>query len=77
MFKFGEKVPKMAFLEVLSLVFRWNNEVCDEDRHESFLQSDTIILMGIIKHSQSFQNSEFTMLLQYLKKEVRVKVDFL
>ena len=42
-----------------------------------YIQIDTMILMGIIKHSQSFQNSKFTMSLQYFKKEVRDKVDFL
>ena len=30
--------------------------------------------MGMVKHSQSFQNSKFAMSLQYLKKEVRDKV---
>ena len=33
--------------------------------------------MGMVKHSQSSQNSKFTMSLQYLKKEVRDEVDFL
>ena len=47
------------------------------DKHESLLQIDTMILMGIVKHSQSSQNSKFTMSLQYFKKEVRDKVDFL
>ena len=42
------------------------------DNHESLLQIDSIILMGIIKHSQSFQNGKFAMSLQYLKKEVEV-----
>ena len=31
----------------------------------------------MVKHSQSFQNSKFAMLLQYLKREVRDEVDFL
>ena len=31
----------------------------------------------MVKHSQSFQNSKFSMLLQYLKKEVRDEFDFL
>ena len=59
-------------------------EVSDEHKHflyadkfESLLQIDTIILMELVKHSQSFQNSKFTMPLQYLKKEVRDEVDFL
>ena len=47
------------------------------DKHESLLQIDTMILMGIVKHSLSFPNSKFTMSLQYLKKEVRDEVDFL
>ena len=33
--------------------------------------------MGMIKHSQSFQNSKFAMTLQYLKKQVRDEIDFL
>ena len=33
--------------------------------------------MGMVKHSQSCQNSKFAMALQYLKKEVRDKVDLL
>ena len=59
-------------------------EVTDEHKHflyadkfESLLQIDTIILMELVKHSQSSQNSKFTMPLQYLKKEVRDEVDFL
>ena len=47
------------------------------DKHESLLQIDTMILMEMVKHSQSFQNSKFAMSLQYLKKEVRNKVNFL
>ena len=46
------------------------------DKHKSLLQIDTMILIGIVKHSQSSQNSKFTMSLQYLKKEVRDEVDF-
>ena len=33
--------------------------------------------MGMVKHSQSYQNSKFAMLLQYLKEDVRDEVDFL
>ena len=47
------------------------------DKHESLLQIGTMILMGTVKHSQSSQNSKFTMSLQYLKKEVTDEVDFL
>ena len=33
--------------------------------------------MGMVKHSQSSQNSKFAISLQYLKKEVKDEVDFL
>ena len=39
------------------------------------LQIDIMILMGMVKHSQSSQKSKFVMSLQYLKKEVRDEVD--
>ena len=47
------------------------------DKHESLLQIDTMILMGMVKHSQRFQNSKLAMFLEYLKKEFRDGVDFL
>ena len=47
------------------------------DKHESWLQIDTMILMEMVKHSQSFQNSKVAMFLQYLKKRFRDEVDFL
>ena len=49
-----------------------NKEVSDavdflhEDKHESLLQIDTKILMGMVKYSQSSQNSKFALSLQYL-----------
>ena len=43
-------------------------------KHESLLQIDS---MGMVKNSQSSQNSKFAMSLQYLKKEVKAEVDFL
>ena len=59
-------------------------EVSDEDKHflhadkhESLLQIDTMILMGMVKHSQIPQTSKFTISLQYLKKEARDEVGFL
>ena len=39
------------------------------DKHESLLQIDSVILMGMVKHCQSSQNSEFAISLQYLKKK--------
>ena len=41
------------------------------DMHKSLLQIDTMTLIGILKHSQSSQNTKVTMSLQYIKKEVR------
>ena len=58
-------------------------EVSDEfdflhaDKNDSLLLIDTMILMGMVKHSPSSQNSEFGMSLQYLRNEVRDEVDFL
>ena len=46
-------------------------------KHENLLQTDTIILMEMVKHFLSSQNSKFTMFVQYIKKEDRDKVDFL
>ena len=46
-------------------------------RHENSLQTYAMILLGMVKHFQSSQNSKFAMCLQYLKKEVRYEVDFL
>ena len=43
------------------------------DKHESLVQT----LLGMVKHSQSSQNSKFAMSLQYLKKEVKDEIDFL
>ena len=47
------------------------------DKHESLLQTDSIILMEMFKHSQISQNRKFAMSLQYPKKEVKDEVDFL
>ena len=41
------------------------------------LQIDTMVLMVMVKHSQSSPKSKFVMSLQYLRKEVRDEVDFL
>ena len=46
------------------------------DKHESFLQIVLWFLMGMFKHSQSYQKSKFAMSLEYLKKQVR-EVNFL
>ena len=41
------------------------------NKYESLTQIDIMTLIGIVKHSQSSQNSKVTMSLQYIKKEVR------
>ena len=46
------------------------------DMHERVLQIDTMTLIGMVKHSQSFQNSKVTMSLQYIKKEVKKGMHF-
>ena len=46
------------------------------DKHESLLQIDSMILMGIVKHSQNFQNNKFSMFLQYIQ-DVKNEIDFL
>ena len=40
------------------------------------LQIDTMVLMGMVKHSQSSPKSQFVMSLQYLRKEVGDEADF-
>ena len=47
------------------------------DKHESMLEIDTMILMVMVKHSQSSPKRKFVMSLQYLRKKVRDEVDFL
>ena len=76
------KLPKITCLLFICNIYL-KKEVSDKvnflhaDKHESLLQIDTMILMGMVKHSQSSQNSKFAMSLQYLKKEVRDEVNFL
>ena len=59
------------------------NKVIDEvdflhtEKHESLLQIDSMILMGMVKHSQSSQNSKFLMSLHISKKKLENKVEFL
>ena len=45
------------------------------DKHESLLQIDSMIWMGMVKHFQSSKNSKFAMSLQYHKKEIKDEVD--
>ena len=41
------------------------------------LQIDTMVLMVMVKHSQSLPKGKFVMFLQHLRKEFRDEVDFL
>ena len=41
------------------------------DKHESLLEIDAMILIGMLKHSQSSQNSKFTVSFWNLKKEMK------
>ena len=65
-------LPKITSLLFLCNILRKKRGMklifLDADKHESLLQINTMILMGMFKHSQSFQNSKFAMSLQYLKK---------
>ena len=47
------------------------------DKHEYLFQIDVMILMDMIKNSQSSHNSKLAMSLQSHKNEVRDEVDFL
>ena len=78
-------MPKL--IKITSLLFLCNivrkKYISDEvdflhaDKHESMLQIDSMILIGIVKHSQNSQKSKFVMSLQNLKKDVRDEVNFL
>ena len=54
-------------------------EVSDEvdfvhaEKRESFLQINTIILIGMVKNSESSPNNNFPMFLQDLKKKKKVR----
>ena len=47
-----------------------------EDKHKSLLQIDTMILIEIVKHSQSSQNSKVTMSLPTSQKWDEMKLIF-
>ena len=77
-------MPKLLKTKQFAISLQYlEKEVNDEvdylhtGRHENSLQTDAMILLEMVKHFQSSQNSKFAMSLQYLKKEVRYEVDFL
>ena len=73
------KVPKIKFVYPAISPEKHRDEVdfFPADNHESSLQIDTIIFMGMVRHSRSSQNRKFAMFLQYLKEEVRHELYFL
>ena len=54
-----------------------NVDFLHADKHESFLEDDSITLGVHSQTSQNTQNNKFTMSLQYLKENVKDEVDFL
>ena len=79
----GPDMPKLPKITILLFFLQYlKKEVSDEidflytNKHESLLQIDTMTLIGIVKHSQSYQNSKVTMPLRYIKKEVRKGVHY-
>ena len=46
------------------------------DKHNSFLQVNSITLGVIASHAQSTQNNNFAISLQYLKENVKGEIDF-
>ena len=73
-------MPKLPKTKNLIFLLQYlKREVNDEVdvlhavKHENSLQIDTMILMEMVKHFQSSQNSKFTMSVQCFKKEVREK----
>ena len=47
-----------------------------DEEHEGFLQINTMVLIGMVKYSQSSQNTMFAISLQYLELEVGDEIDF-
>ena len=60
----------LIFLQHLKKEMSDEVDFVHADKHESLLQIDIMILIGIAMHSQSSQNSKFPISLQYLKQEV-------
>ena len=65
------------FLQYLKKEERDEVDFLYVDKLESFLQINTMIFIGVVKHSRSSQNSKSPISLQYLKKELREENIFL
>ena len=74
------KLPKITSLLFLCNILRKKWEIklifCMQISIKVSYKLILWFLMGMVKHSQSSQNTKFTMSLQYLKKEVRDEVPF-
>ena len=55
-----------SFLQYLKKEVNDEVDFLHTNKHEQFLEIDTVIFDGKVKHSQSFQSSKFAMSLQYL-----------
>ena len=64
------------FLQYLKKEVNVQADFLHAGNYENLPQIDSKILMDMVKHFQSSQNSKFTMFIEYLKKEVRDEVDF-
>ena len=71
------KLPKTISLQYLKREVNDEVDFLHAGKHENLLQIDTMILVDMVKHFQSSQNSKFTTFVQYLKKEDSDDVDFL
>ena len=75
------KDPKIRSLHIFAIFSEknvgWRWFFCMQIRMKVSYKLALWFLMGIVKHSQSSQNSKFAMSLQYLKKEVGGEIGFL
>ena len=65
----------LIFLQYLKRKVRDKVNIWHADKDDS-LQIGTMILMQMIKHSQSFQSSKFTMSFQHTEKKLEMKLIF-
>ena len=79
----GKTCPNYTHKKKFAISLQYlKREVNDEvdflhvGKHENSLQIDTMILIEMVKHFQSSQNSKFAMSVQYLKIEDTDKLTF-
>ena len=71
------QIPKTISLQYLKGEVNDEVDFLHAGKHENLLQIDIMVLMDMVKHFRSSQNSKFTISVQYLKKEDSDDVDFL